>query len=97
MRRGLVITADAHTDMLDAAIWYEMKQPGWGDVFTTAIEATINKIVRAPEIYAPVKGPVRRAILQRFPFSVYYKLESDRVVILAIIHASRHPDTWNRE
>lgn len=93
----LIISADAYADLLDAAIWYETQQPGLGDVFTTAAEAIIKQIVRTPEIYAPVKGEVRRALVQRFPFSVYFKLESDRVVILAIIHASRHPDTWMRD
>jgi hypothetical protein len=34
---------------------------------------------------------VRRAVLQRFPYSIYFMVEDDRIVVLAIFHARRSP------
>jgi plasmid stabilization system protein ParE len=33
---------------------------------------------------------------QRFPFGVFYQVEEDRVVVIAVLHGSRHPRAWQR-
>lgn len=35
-----------------------------------------------------------RFLLRRFPYGVFYGLEQGRIVIVAVIHAHRHPDHW---
>jgi len=92
----VVIRSAAQTDVLDSAIWYEQQRDGWGHVFSTAILGTLQKVARNPETYPLVTERVRRASVDRFPFGVFYVVEDDRerVVVIAVIHASRDPDTW---
>jgi plasmid stabilization system protein ParE len=39
---------------------------------------------------------VRRALLQRFPYAVYFILDDQIIVILAILHQRRDPAVWKR-
>lgn len=42
--------------------------------------------------------PVRRTLLRRFPYAVFYRLtEPDRIDVLRVVHTARSPDTWPGE
>lgn len=47
-----------------------------------------------PESYAVVYRDIRRAVMQRFPYAVYYRVVSSRVIITAIFHGRRDPKSW---
>ncbi len=36
----------------------------------------------------------RRALMHRFPFGVYYRIENATCVVLAVMHGSRNPRQW---
>ncbi|PSB02814.1 hypothetical protein C7B64_11345 [Merismopedia glauca CCAP 1448/3] len=44
--------------------------------------------------YAVVYRDVRRAVLRRFPYAVYYRIISSRVVVTAVFHSRRDPKIW---
>jgi len=54
----------------------------------------MREVAATPRAYQVIEGEVRRALLRRFPFSVYYIVESDVVVVLAVLHFRKHPDGW---
>jgi plasmid stabilization system protein ParE len=37
---------------------------------------------------------VRRAVVRRFPYAVFYKIEPQQVVVLAVFHSRRDPKSW---
>jgi hypothetical protein len=37
---------------------------------------------------------VRRALLGRFPYAVYYRLDSDIIDVIACLHTRRSPSRW---
>jgi len=43
-----------------------------------------------------LKVIVRRAIVSRFPFSIFYLIEPRRVVVLRVLHTARDPKLWPR-
>ena len=48
----------------------------------------------SPETWASFKYGFRRYILTRFPFSVIYKEEKEKIYIIAVMHNSRKPNYW---
>jgi plasmid stabilization system protein ParE len=44
-----------------------------------------------------VDATTRRARLRRFPFALYYEIEDERILILAVWHHRRDPRMWRRE
>jgi hypothetical protein len=33
-------------------------------------------------------------MLTRFPYGVFFAVDDDEVLVLAVVHLHRHPDTW---
>jgi plasmid stabilization system protein ParE len=76
--------------------WYENEQPGLGLDFLNELRATYDRIVRGPLKYQELKSTIRRALVRRFPYAVYFAVEGDFIVVLAVLHASRDPVEWQR-
>ena len=67
------------------------------DGFVTAVESAIATVVAAPTRWRIFEEPeIRRHVLSRFPFVIYYRWESlhERVTIYAVMHCSREPAYW---
>lgn len=74
--------------------WYETQISGLGEEFLRAIEVCFASIQRTPFAFTPVHENVRRALIRKFPFAVFYFVESDRIIVLGCFHARRDPKQW---
>ena len=82
----------AEQDALEAAIWYEGREPGLGDEFLTEVGRAVRALSESALFYRIRFADVRRAPIHRFKFyGVYYVVQGDDVWILAIFHGRRHP------
>ncbi|MDY6912835.1 MAG: type II toxin-antitoxin system RelE/ParE family toxin [Planctomycetota bacterium] len=94
MTHRLIIQADAESEFIESYRWYEEQSTGLGEEFLRCVDACLLSIQRNPKQYAIVHKKVRRALTRRFPFGVFYLVERDAVVVLAIFHLSRDPKQW---
>jgi plasmid stabilization system protein ParE len=78
----------------DAHSWYKSQKPGLGDKFLDCVDETVNRISQMPESYVIVYGDIRRAVVRQFPYAVYYRIVSSRVIVTAIFHGRRDPKSW---
>jgi plasmid stabilization system protein ParE len=84
-------------DLADAASFYESRSSGLGEDFLAEVRWAVDQIVGAPERWPRVEGgAVRRYLLVRFPYAVFYNAGPDRVLILTVMHTRRHPDAWKQ-
>ena len=83
-------------ELAEAMAHYDAERPGLGDRLLGAVEATFRDIVAAPEIGAPweLDRTVRRQLVRRFPYVVFYRSSDELVIVLAIAHAKRRPGYW---
>lgn len=81
-------------DLAGAFRWYEQQHAGLGEEFLAAANASFAAIQAFPEMFVLVHGEIRRAVMQRFPYAVFYRTEPDRLVVLAILHMARNPKLW---
>ncbi len=65
-----------------------------GADFLLCMEESLEKIRRDPELYPVVHKNVRRVLIRRFPFGVFYLSEEQRIVVLAVFQGSRDPQEW---
>jgi len=89
-------TPEASEDVAEAFSWYERQQPGLGREFETHLDSAIAMIRAMPAAGSPVHRGLRRCLLARFPFAVYYAAEDDVLVMRAVLHHRRDPRTWRR-
>ena len=92
--RPVVLRPEASEDIEQARPWYESKLTGLGERFLCATEVALLKIEDLPEAPALVYHDVRFVSLQKFPYGVFYRVVSDRVDILAVVHSRRTHRTW---
>jgi plasmid stabilization system protein ParE len=85
---------EAEQDLAESARWYEEQRPGLGQEFLDEALATIAAIAERPLASAAIYGSLRRALLHRFPFGVFYFADGDGAVVIGILHGSRHPRRW---
>jgi len=84
------------SDVEAAFEWYEGEEPGLGYEFLDEVRATYLRIQDGPLKYQVLRSDVRRALTKRFPYAVYFSIEGDAVVVLAVLHAARNPAEWQR-
>jgi len=51
-------------------------------------------VIEHPEASPVELGHTRKFVLPRFPYSVLYSIEEDRVLVTAIAHQSRQHRYW---
>lgn len=85
---------EAESDLTEAAIWYEEQLLGLGDQFLDEVLAMFSSVAETPLLYPVIHRNTRRALIHRFPFGIFYIVESNSIVVLAVMHGSRHPRRW---
>jgi len=94
MTRQLIIRPEADLDVEEAAAWYEDQRAGLGFRFLSELGQILERIVESPLQFPEIEEGARRGLLHRFPYGVYFVSERERVVVLAVLHLHRHPETW---
>ena len=87
---------EAETDLFEAAEWYEIQSPDLGTSFLNEILITCETISEHPKLYTEIYRDIRRAVIQKFPFSIYYRIHNNRILIYAVMHGSRNPTRWKQ-
>jgi plasmid stabilization system protein ParE len=74
--------------------WYEERSEGLGERFLAALDETLERVADNPRTFPTVHADVRRALLQRFPFAILYRIEGEFITVLGCFHGRRNPRTW---
>lgn len=94
MRPRFLVEPEAEAELDEAFNWYEARTAGLGSEFVRAVRAAFALIRRKPDQFPRARGDIRRALVRRFPYAVYYVAETDQISVLAVIHTRRHPRRW---
>ena len=85
----------ARRELEEAIDSYNAERQGLGSEFREEVQRVLALLTRFPRLGQPVRGSVRRMMLSRFPYHIYYRLlESDNLRILAVAHNRRRPEYW---
>jgi len=96
VRRYAELTPEAESDLAEAYDYYEGPIPGLGDEFVATLEQQLERVVENPAQYQEIHRGVRRAVMRRFPYAVFYIGEQNAVVVLAVEHQARDPKHWKQ-
>ena len=92
--RRLSLREEAESEIIAAALHYETERPGLGFRFESELNKTITRLVESPLQFREIDPGVRRAFLNIFPYGVFFTADHDTVLVIAVLHLHRHPDTW---
>jgi plasmid stabilization system protein ParE len=94
MAYRLKLSSRALREIGEAQEWYELQSSGLGEELLAAMELQLKRLAQAPLLYAEVIPNVRRALLPRFPYGLFYAVRGDLIHVLAVLHNVRHPKRW---
>lgn len=82
---------EAEQDIEEAARWYERQRETLGRQFLDEVLRMLQSIAEQPTLYPVVHRDIRRALIRRFPFGIYYRIREGSLLVVAVMHGSRHP------
>lgn len=94
MARQLEYLAEALEEAEAAARWYHERSAAAAAGFSDEIDLAESAILRLPEAWPQFDSDTRRYLLRRYPFSIIYRVESRRILIVAVAHGHRRPGYW---
>lgn len=94
--RVVRVRAQARDEIEEAFGWYRERSFAAAAEFLHELDVAMQRIAEAPEQFPVVRGRLRRMLLHRFPYAVYYKVYPTTISIVGVIHGRRHPSTWQR-
>ena len=96
MSYEIIVRPEAAREVQEAFDWYEEKSEGLGLEFLRAADACMAGIQRNPLASPIMYQEVRRALLRKFPYALFYIVKEEMIVVLACFHAKRDPIDWIR-
>ena len=84
----------AEIELNDAAIYFENEKEGLGFRFLAAMQTAVTHIQEHPQASPIIIEDIRRKVLRRFPYSIFYSIKPDRIRILAVAGQRRRPLYW---
>jgi len=88
------LTPAAEADVEAILEWYRSRGQELRDQFQQAFDRSLEFIQDNPQSCATIHGEIRRVLLRRFPYCVFYILEPNEIVVLACMHGHRDPQLW---
>ncbi len=85
---------EADEELKAAAVFYELRLTGLGESFLTRVSESLDLISTNPLVGHLLFDDYRRILTRQFPYSLVYRVEGDRIYIIAVAHWSRRPGYW---
>jgi plasmid stabilization system protein ParE len=94
MNRRALFRRAARLEYDEAASWYESQRLGLGVEFVFEIERALLQACETPLRFPRMLADVRCVRVRRFPYSIFFRVRSDHIIVLSVFHARREPAVW---
>jgi len=84
----------AKKELVEAITYYNGESEGLGFRFAAEVKKTLSRILQHPQAWPPISRRARRCRTSGFPYGVIYEVRQDIILVVAIMHLHRHPDSW---
>jgi plasmid stabilization system protein ParE len=86
----ILISKEAEQDIDEAFTWYELQVRGLGEKFILSVEEGFNYIKFNSEAFPMAFRDLRKHVIHKFPFNIYYRINSQDVVeVIRVLHHKR--------
>lgn len=85
---------EADEEFREAARYYESEAAGVGLSFIAAVHKAVDEIVELPLATQVYRADIRKKVLRHFSYNLFYAIETDIIVIVAVAHHRKRPNYW---
>ena len=94
MARSIRYHPEFDLDVIQAAAWYDERQPGLGSDFFARVRKAVLELIQDPERRSPIDFGIRHWPVTRFPYIVFYDFNDAEVLVLGAMHTSQDSAKW---
>ena len=87
-------TPEADNELAEARQWYAHQRTDLDPEFMQSIDDALSRVVARPQQYPTVYRTLRRCVVRRFPFAIFYTVSADEIEVVAVFHSRRNPRRW---
>ena len=92
--RSVEFHPEAQDEFISAAQFYERQAEGLGLDFIMTVQQAYERLLEAPASGPPFGRRLRRLLVPKFPYGLLYRVEPERIYIIAVMHLHRRPGYW---
>ncbi len=92
--KPILVRRAAAADIKEAFEWYQTQRFGLGEEFREALRTALNRVAENPQLYQVIHRGTRRALLKRFPYSVFFREYPQVIIVVACMRGRRNPKRW---
>lgn len=85
----VVVKPHAWLDLVKAMIWYDSRRENLGREFFKDFEIAIDRIKLNPNAFKEIIPGVKRVLIKKFPYKVFYTISDNTIFIIGVSHAKR--------
>lgn len=94
--KSVTFDSEAADEFQAAVSYYESQRAGLGDDFAAEVDQAVQRIALTPQAFPPYgTSGLRKYVLPRFPFNIFFLELPDRIWIAAVAHQRRRPGYWS--
>ena len=86
--------SEADEEFREAARYYESEAAGVGLSFIATVHKAVDEIVEFPLATQAHRTDIRKKVLRHFSYNLFYAIETDTIVIVAVAHQRKRPNYW---
>ena len=85
-------TPEARGDLRNAQDFYDAQREGLGAEFAVQVGIAIARLLDGPRRWPEVRPGLRKYRLHRFPYAIYYRVSTARLIdVVAVFDLRRNP------
>lgn len=83
-------------DVRAARSWYAERSDTLPGELVEELERQLCRIEESPMQFPVVHRDIRRALVRRFPYAIFFRVEQNEVVVFAVMHQAMDPRSWKK-
>lgn len=85
---------EADEEFREASRYYESEAAGVGLAFVAEVHKAVGEVIEFPLAAQVMRAGIRRKVLHHFSYNLFYAVEADTIVIVAVAHQRKRPNYW---
>ena len=77
-----------------AFFWYQEEDSALAEGFFFEVRQVLVSLRAHPFRHREIRPGLRRALMRRFPYAVFYTISEAAIIVLGVIHVRRSPSSW---
>ena len=86
---------EAVEDLLETQRWYGARESALAKDLAEAVAAAVERIRLNPQSFPLIHRRIRRVVLSRFPYAVYFREQGTEILVIAL-HGRQDPQRWKQ-